>query len=197
MNKRIAQISRKTAETNIDLTLNLDGSGTNDVSTGVGFLDHMLDHLSKHSLADITIKAVGDTHVDDHHTTEDVAICIGEALSEALGNKAGIKRYGSASVPMDESLANVTLDLSGRSAVVFSAPLSNGKIGTFDCQLVEEFIRALARSAGINLHINVPCGSNDHHMAEAIFKALAMALRQAIAIDPARGDSIPSTKGML
>jgi len=197
MTKRSAKISRKTAETTIDLTLNLDGSGLGEINTGVGFLDHMLDHLAKHSLADLTIAAQGDTHVDDHHTTEDVAICLGEALSKSLGDKAGIKRYGSASVPMDEALANVTLDLSGRSAVVFDAPLSQGKIGTFDCQLVEEFIRALSRTAGINIHINVPNGSNDHHIAEAIFKALAMALRDAVAIDPDRGDSIPSTKGSL
>lgn len=194
---RTADIKRKTNETDITLTLDLDGSGQTDVQTGVGFLDHMLDHLGKHSLCDLTIRAKGDLHVDDHHTVEDVAICLGEALEKALGNKAGIARYGSAKAPMDEALADVTLDLSGRAAVVWDVTFTSGRIGTFDTQLIEEFLRRLATVAKMNLHVAVPYGSNDHHIAEAIFKAFAQALRQAKAIDPARKGAVPSTKGTL
>lgn len=194
---RTATIKRETKETNIELTLDIDGGGKADVQTGVGFLDHMLDHLAVHSLSDLTVRARGDLEVDDHHTTEDVAICLGEALANCLGDKAGICRYGSASVPMDEALANVSLDLSGRPAVVFNVNFTGGKIGTFDTQLIEEFLRRLAQVAGINLHVNVPAGTNDHHIAEAIFKAVAQALRQAKAIDPNRKGEIPSTKGKL
>jgi len=194
---RTAAIERKTKETQISLTLNLDGQGRSSAATGVGFLDHMLDHLAKHSLCDIEVKATGDTHVDDHHTVEDVGICLGEALRKALGNKAGIRRYGSASVPMEETLANVAIDLSGRPAVVFNVHFVTDKIGTFDTQLVDEFLRRLAYTAGMNLHVNVPYGSNDHHAAEAIFKAFAQALRQAKELDPARGGEVPSTKGTL
>lgn len=197
MNHRRAEIDRKTKETQIKLTLDLDGSGKVAASTGVGFLDHMLDHLGKHSLSDLSVQASGDLHVDDHHTVEDVAICLGQALTQALGDKAGIARYGWASVPMDETLADVSLDLSGRPAVVFNARFNGDKIGTFDTQLIEEFIRRLANVAGANLHVNVPYGSNDHHIAEAIFKALAQALRIAKAIDPQRKGEIPSTKGSL
>ena len=197
MTPRQAAIARKTKETTIDLSLRLDGSGEVAARTGIGFLDHMLDHLGKHSLCDISIAAKGDLHVDDHHTAEDVGICLGQALTKALGDKAGIRRYGSASVPMDETLANVSLDLSGRACVVFNVRFGTGKIGAFDVQLVEEFIRAFAREGGINLHVNVPYGANDHHIAEAIFKALAQALRQAKEIDPARKGQIPSTKGSL
>jgi imidazoleglycerol-phosphate dehydratase len=197
MGKRIAKIQRKTKETQIELHLDLDGSGKVEVSTGVGFLDHMLDHLGKHSLCDLSVKAAGDVHVDDHHTCEDVAICLGEALKGALGDKAGIRRYGSASVPMEETLANVAIDLSGRPAVVFDVKFVGDKIGTFDTQLIEEFLRRLAATAAMNLHVSVPHGANDHHMAEAIFKALAQALRQAKEIDPARRGEIPSTKGTL
>ncbi|MFP4107289.1 MAG: imidazoleglycerol-phosphate dehydratase HisB [Phycisphaerae bacterium] len=194
---RTSTIDRKTNETKITGSLNLDGAGTVDASTGVGFLDHMLDHLGKHSLSDLTIRAEGDTHVDDHHTVEDVGICIGEALARALGDKKGIFRYGSASVPMDETLANVAIDLSGRCAMVFNAPFVGSKIGSFDTQLIREFFEAIARAAGMNLHINVPYGANDHHMAEAIFKAFAQSLRQAKALDPQRAGQIPSTKGTL
>jgi imidazoleglycerol-phosphate dehydratase len=197
MPPRKSTIHRKTKETEITLSLNLDGSGQVQAATGIGFLDHMLDHLGKHSLCDLQVRAKGDLHVDDHHTCEDVAICLGEALKEALGDKAGIARYGSASVPMDEALASVSLDLSGRPAVVFLVQFGGDKIGTFDVQLVEEFLRRLASTAGMNLHVNVPYGANDHHIAEAIFKAVAQALRQAKAIDPQRKGQVPSTKGSL
>ena len=194
---RNAEIERTTAETKITLSVDLDGLGKLTCQTGVGFLDHMLDHLGKHSLCDLTVRAAGDVEVDDHHTTEDVAICLGEALKQALGDKAGIRRYGAASVPMEEALAEVSLDLSGRAAVVFRAEFTGDKIGTFDTQLVEEFLRALARTAGLNLHVNVPYGANDHHIAEAIFKAVAQALRAAKSIDPDRKGAVPSTKGKL
>ncbi len=197
MANRTAAIKRETNETRIELTLDLDGTGKVTADTGVGFLDHMLDHLGKHSVCDLTVSAKGDLEVDDHHTVEDVAICLGEALKEALGDKAGIARYGSASVPMDEALAEVSLDLSGRAAVVWSVNFGAGKIGEFDTQLIEEFLRRLANVAGMNLHVSVPYGANDHHIAEAIFKAVAQALRQAKQIDPARGGDIPSTKGTL
>jgi imidazoleglycerol-phosphate dehydratase len=197
MKSRRAVIKRKTKETDITLTLGLDGSGRVEAATGIGFLDHMLDHLGKHSLCDLNVSAKGDLHVDDHHTCEDVAVCLGEALKQALGDKAGIHRYGSASVPMDEALASVSLDLSGRPAVVFLVKFSGDKIGTFDVQLVEEFVRRFGNSAAMNLHVHVPYGTNDHHIADAIFKALAQALRQAKAIDPQRQGQVPSTKGSL
>ena len=197
MKHRTVEISRATKETKISLSLDLDGKGATDIRTGVGFLDHMLDHLGKHSLCDLHIQASGDLRVDDHHTVEDVAITLGQAIVKALGDKAGIARYGQGSVPMEEALANVSLDLSGRAAVVFNVNFSGDKIGTFDTQLVEEFLRRLAATAGLNLHVNVPYGTNDHHIAEAIFKALAQALRKAKAIDPARGGEVPSTKGTL
>lgn len=197
MNKRKAIIKRETKETQIELTLDLDGGGAVEAGTGIGFLDHMLDHLGKHSLSDLTVKASGDLDVDDHHTCEDVGICLGEALARALGDKAGIRRYGFASVPMDEALAEVSLDLSGRAAIVFNVRFSGDKIGSFDTQLIEEFLRRLATVAGMNLHINVPYGSNDHHIAEAIFKAFAQALRSAVSIDPRRKGEVPSTKGTL
>ncbi|HOD81304.1 MAG: Imidazoleglycerol-phosphate dehydratase [Planctomycetes bacterium ADurb.Bin126] len=194
---RRATIERKTNETDIRLELDLDGTGKVQASTGVGFFDHMLDHLGKHSLCDLSVQAKGDLHVDDHHTVEDVAICLGEAIEQALGDKAGIRRYGFASVPMDDALAQVSVDLSGRAALAFNARFTADKIGAFDCQLVEEFLRRLAFTAGMNLHVNLPYGSNDHHIAEAIFKALAQALRSAKEIDPARKGSVPSTKGSL
>jgi len=197
MKQRTATIRRETKETQIELTVNLDGSGQVDNKTGVGFLDHMLDHLGKHSLCDLTVRATGDLEVDDHHTTEDVAICLGEAIAEALGDKSGIRRYGSASVPMEEALASVAVDLSGRAAVVFNVQFTGDKIGTFDTQLIEEFLRRLAATVKMNLHVHVPTGSNDHHIAEAVFKALAQALRAAKEIDPARQGEIPSTKGAL
>ncbi|MCE5279056.1 MAG: imidazoleglycerol-phosphate dehydratase HisB [Planctomycetaceae bacterium] len=197
MPNRKATVKRKTNETNIELSLDLDGAGKVAAGTGIGFLDHMLDHLGKHSLTDITVKADGDLQVDDHHTAEDVAICLGEALAKALGTKAGIRRFGWARVPMDESLAEVAMDLSGRAATVFQVAFTGDKIGTFDTQLVEEFLRRMAAAAGINLHVSVPYGSNDHHIAEAIFKALAIALRAAKEPDAARGRELPSTKGKL
>ena len=194
---RTAQIHRVTKETNVTLSLSLEGAGTVSAATGVGFLDHMLDHLGKHSLCDLDVRAAGDVQVDDHHTVEDVGICLGQALAKAVGDKAGIRRYGQAMVPMDEALAEVALDLSGRSMLVFNVTFPGDKIGTFDTQLVEEFLQAFCREGGVNLHVNVRSGSNDHHIAEAIFKALAQALRSAVSIDPARGGQTPSTKGSL
>lgn len=194
---RTATIQRTTNETQIELNLDLDGTGKSDCVTGVGFLDHMLDHLAKHSLCDLTVRATGDLHIDDHHTVEDIAICLGDALDQALGEKAGIVRYGSAKAPMDEALADVSLDLSGRAAIVWQVTFPGNKIGTFDTQLVEEFIRRFATVAKMNLHVAVPYGCNDHHIAEAIFKAIAQALRKAKSIDPARQGQIPSTKGSL
>lgn len=194
---RSTTIERKTRETSIRLTLDLDGSGKIESATGVGFLDHMLAHLAKHSVSDLSVTAQGDLEVDDHHTTEDVGICLGQALAKSLGDKKGINRYGWASVPMEEALANVAMDISGRAAVIFNVRFAGDKIGSFDVQLVEEFLRALCREAGVNLHVNVPYGVNDHHIAEAIFKAVAQALRTAKAIDPSRRDEIPSTKGTL
>jgi imidazoleglycerol-phosphate dehydratase len=197
MSHRTAAIKRRTKETDIELELDLDGAGQVQADTGIGFLDHMLDHLGKHSLTDLSVRARGDLKVDDHHTAEDVGICLGQAIGKALGDKAGIRRYGSASVPMDEALANVALDLSGRAAVVFNVRFGGDRIGTFDTQLVGEFFRALAGNCGMNLHVNVPAGSNDHHVAEAVFKAFAQAFRAAKEIDPRRGGQVPSTKGTL
>ena len=194
---RTASLSRKTNETKVDLSLNLDGNGRASVRTGVGFFDHMLDLLSRHSLIDLTVAAEGDLHVDQHHTVEDVGIVLGQAIEKALGDKRGIYRYGSATLPMDESLAAVALDLSGRPAFVFNVKFTGGAIGTFSVELVEEFLKALASSARMNLHVNVPYGTNNHHIAEAIFKATAKALRQAVSIDPRAGDEVPSTKGSL
>ena len=196
MPERTATIKRETKETRIELTLNLDGSGRAEIATGVGFFDHMLDHVARHGLMDLTIRADGDLHVDAHHTVEDVSICLGQALGEALGDKKGICRYGSASVPMDDSLANVSLDLSGRVAFSFNVRFPGVKIGQFDVELVAESLRALAAGAKMNLHVNVPYGENNHHIAEAIYKAVAMALRQAVRIDPRVAD-VPSTKGSL
>jgi imidazoleglycerol-phosphate dehydratase len=193
---RTAKISRQTKETKVELSLNLDGKGTAAVHTGVGFFDHMLDLLGRHSLIDLDVEADGDLEVDAHHTVEDVGIVLGQALEKALGDKRGIYRYGWAIVPMDESLAQVAIDLSGRPAFVFNVVFSGHAIGTFPTELVEEFFKALATSARMNLHIAVPYGSNNHHVAEAIFKATARALRQAVSKDP-RSDDVPSTKGSL
>ena len=194
---RTATIERNTAETKITLSIDLDGTGALACETGVGFLDHMLAHLAKHSLTDIDIRATGDLEVDDHHTVEDAAICLAEAVKDALGDKAGIRRYGWAIVPMDETLAQAAIDLSGRPSFVMNAPFVAGKIGTFDTQLIDEFLRRFAAVLGANLHVTVPYGANDHHIAEAIFKAVAMAFRMAKEIDPARAGQIPSTKGKL
>ena len=194
---RTAKLSRKTNETKVDLSINLDGTGRASAKTGVGFFDHMLDLLSRHSLIDLTVSAQGDLHVDQHHTVEDVGIVLGQALEKALGDKRGIHRYGSATVPMDETLATVTVDLSGRPAFVFNATFTGDTIGDFAVELVEEFLKALATSARMNLHVNVAYGTNNHHISEAIFKGLARALRQAVEIDPRRADDVPSTKGSL
>ena len=196
MKNRTANIDRKTNETNINLSLNLDGEGKRSVSTGIGFFDHMLDLLAKHALFDLEIKATGDTNVDFHHTVEDVGICIGLAVKEALREKAGIVRFSNVSVPMQESLANVALDISGRSALVFNAKLDSKKIGDFDSELIKEFLEAFTVNAGLNLHVDVPYGENAHHIAEAIFKGIAKALDRATRIDE-RTDEVPSTKGVL
>jgi imidazoleglycerol-phosphate dehydratase len=196
MPDRTAELSRNTKETQIKLWLNLDGTGKSSISTGVGFFDHMLDLLSRHSLIDLNVSATGDLNVDAHHTVEDVGICIGQAIEKALGDKRGIYRYGWAIVPMDESLAQVAIDLSGRPAFVYSAKFLSDSVGNFPTELVEEFLKALATNAKMNLHVNAPYGSNNHHISEAIFKALAKALRQAASHDP-RNDDVPSTKGVL
>ena len=193
---RKANISRKTKETEIKVDLNLDGSGRHQISTSIPFLDHMLSLLAAHSLFDLTIQAKGDTAVDFHHTVEDVGICVGRALQEALGKKEGIRRYGSAFVPMDESLASVHLDLSGRPHLIFHLPLRKRKIGDFDTELVKEFFQALVNNSAITLHAQVAYGSNGHHMVESLFKACGRALRQATSKDEkVRG--VPSTKGKL
>ena len=193
---RSAEISRQTKETKIRLSLNLDGSGKTSATTGVGFFDHMLDLLGRHSLIDLNVSAEGDLQVDPHHTVEDVGIVLGQALEKALGDKRGILRYGWASVPMDETLANVAIDLSGRPAFVFNAKFTGELIGAFPVELVEEFWKSVATNAKMNLHVNVPYGTNNHHIAEAIFKAFAKAIRQGIESDP-RNPGIPSTKGLL
>ena len=196
MKNRTSNIDRKTNETDINLSLNLDGNGKRSVSTGIGFFDHMLDLLAKHALFDLEIKATGDTNVDFHHTVEDVGICMGLAVKEALGEKAGIVRFSNVSVPMQESLANVALDISGRSALVFNAKLDSKKIGDFDSELIKEFLEAFTVNASLNLHEGAPYGDNAHHIAEAIFKGIAKALDRATRIDE-RTDEVPSTKGVL
>lgn len=193
---RKATVTRATKETRIELTLNLDGSGRVSVDTGIGFFDHMLDHIGRHGLFDLTVKAKGDLQVDDHHTVEDVGICLGEAIARAVGDKKGIRRYGFFTLPMEESLAQVAVDLSGRAATVYRVEYKGSKIGKFDVQLVEEFLRAVSLNAKMNLHVTVPYGTNNHHIAEAICKALGKALRAAVERDP-RETSIPSTKGTL
>jgi len=193
---RTAAISRQTAETNIQLTLNVDGSGAANVDTGVGFLDHMLTLLAKHAAIDLTVAAQGDLEVDQHHTVEDVGICLGQAFNSALGARAGIRRYGHFTLPMEETLATVAIDLSGRYFFVFEAQFPTTKIGDFDSELVEDFWQAVAANALANLHVNVAYGRNSHHIAEAIFKATARALRMAVEADP-RMPGVPSTKGTL
>ena len=193
---RTSEISRSTKETKIRVVLDLDGSGKSSVKTGVGFFDHMLDLLARHSLIDLTVEAEGDLQVDPHHTVEDVGIVIGQAIEKSLGDKRGIYRYGWAIVPMDEVLAQVVIDLSGRPAFVFNAKFTGSLIGNFPVELIEEFFKSIATNAKMNLHINVPYGTNNHHISEAIFKATAKALRQATSIDP-RNSDVPSTKGSL
>ena len=194
---RTATITRKTAETDISVTLNLDGSGVYDNQSGVGFFDHMLDQLARHALIDMKIRATGDLHIDDHHTVEDVGIAIGQALSAALADKRGIVRYGSCNLPMDDAQVRAALDLSGRPYLVWNVPFPTAKIGTFDTELVREFFQALASHGGITLHVDLIHGINSHHIAEAAFKAVARALRQAVETDPRKADAIPSTKGAL
>ena len=194
---RTAEIHRNTAETQIDVTVNLDGTGTYAVSTGIGFLDHMIEQLSRHSLIDMDVKTVGDLHVDQHHTTEDTAIAIGEAVAKALGDKRGITRYGSVYSPMDETLSRVSLDISGRPWLVFKADFTVQRLGEWDTEMIEHWFHSFAQAAGITLHVENLYGSNNHHIVESCFKGLARALRQAVEIDPRKADAIPSTKGIL
>jgi imidazoleglycerol-phosphate dehydratase len=194
---RTAEIHRKTGETSIDVVVNLDGTGLYNVSTGIGFLDHMLEQLSRHSLIDLDVKAVGDLHVDQHHTTEDTGIAIGEAVAKALSDKKGIARYGTAYSPMDETLSRVALDISGRPFLVWKAAFNTPRLGEWDTELIEHWFHSFAQSAGITLHVENLYGSNNHHIVESIYKGLARALRQAVEIDPRKADSIPSTKGIL
>ncbi|WP_415920988.1 imidazoleglycerol-phosphate dehydratase HisB [Tateyamaria sp. SN6-1] len=190
-------ITRTTAETDISVTLTLDGTGSYDNQTGVGFFDHMLDQLARHALIDMTVRCAGDLHIDDHHTVEDVGIAIGQALAAAMGDKTGIRRYGSCLLPMDDALVRAALDLSGRPFLVWNVDLPTAKIGTFDTELVREFFQALSTHGGITLHVDMLHGINSHHIAEAAFKAVARALRDALEVDPRRADAIPSTKGAL
>ena len=194
---RKAEITRRTAETEISIAVDLDGSGRYDMQSGVGFFDHMMDQLARHSLIDITLRAKGDLHIDDHHTVEDTGIALGQALTQALGDKRGIRRYGECSLPMDDAQVHCALDLSGRSFLVWNVPFPTQKIGTFDTELVREFFQALATHGGITLHIDLRHGVNSHHIAEAAFKAVARALRMAVETDPRKADAIPSTKGTL
>ena len=194
---RTGSISRKTNETSIEVEVNLDGSGVYEVSTGIGFLDHMLEQLSRHSLIDLKVKAVGDLHIDQHHTTEDTGIAIGEAVLQALGDKRGITRYGTAYAPMDETLTRCALDISGRPYFVWKVALSMPRLGEWDTELIEHWFHSFAASAGITLHIENLYGANNHHIVESCYKALARALRQAVEIDPRKADAIPSTKGIL
>ena len=194
---RTATCNRKTAETDITLTLDLDGTGKSEIDSGVGFLNHMLTLLARHARMDLILRCAGDTDVDDHHSVEDIAIALGEALKAALGEKRGIKRYGSMLLPMDEALVMVALDLSGRGCLRYKASIPTQKIGSFDTELVQEFFLALTRTAGMTLHIQQLDGENSHHIVEAMFKGVARALKDAVAIDPAFADEIPSTKGVL
>ena len=194
---RNAKIIRKTAETDIMLTLELDGTGKSEISTGCGFLDHMLTLLAAHGRLDLTVRCVGDTNVDYHHTTEDIGIALGQAFSDALGQKRGITRYGYQILPMDESLVLTAVDFSGRSILGFDLPVPTQKVGDFDTELVEEFWQGFVRKAECSLHIRLLCGSNSHHIIEGAFKSAARSLRQAVAIDPALMGEIPSTKGVL
>jgi len=194
---RTAEIKRKTNETDIAVSVNLDGTGAYEISTGIGFLDHMLDQLSKHSLIDISVRAKGDLHIDFHHTAEDVGIALGEAVKQALGDKTGIRRYASADLVMDGTLTRVALDVSGRPFLVWKVEFNRDKVGEMDTELFREWFQAFAMNAGITLHVENLYGDNNHHIAESAFKALARALRAAVEIDPRAADRIPSTKGTL
>ncbi|MBA86164.1 imidazoleglycerol-phosphate dehydratase HisB [Thalassobius sp. S69A] len=194
---RTATITRKTAETDIRVTVNLDGTGAYDNQTGVGFFDHMLDQLARHSLIDFTIRAQGDYHIDDHHTVEDTGIALGQALAQALGDKKGIRRYGECHLPMDDAQVRCALDLSARPYLIWNVDFTAPKIGTFDTELVREFFQAFSTHGGITLHVDQLHGFNAHHVAEAAFKSVARALRLAVETDPRKADAIPSTKGAL
>jgi imidazoleglycerol-phosphate dehydratase len=194
---RVATVERNTKETRIKGRVALDGSGTSEISTGIGFLDHMLDQLAKHSLVDITLHAKGDLHIDFHHTTEDTGYVIGAAVAKALGDRAGIQRYGSAMIPFDETLTRVSVDVSNRPYLVWKVAFSRPKLGEMDTELFKEWFQAFAQSAGVTLHVENIYGENNHHIVESCFKGLARALRQAIEIDPRRAGAVPSTKGTL
>jgi len=194
---RTATIARRTSETRIDVSLDLDGTGAYDVATGIGFLDHMIEQLSRHSLIDLTVKVDGDLHIDQHHTTEDSALAIGEALAKALGDKRGIRRYGDALSPMDETLTRVAIDISGRPWLVWKTEFTQKRLGEMDTELFEHWFHSFAQAAGLTLHIETLYGRNNHHIIESAFKGLARALRAAVEIDPRKADAIPSTKGTL
>jgi imidazoleglycerol-phosphate dehydratase len=194
---RTAKVTRATKETDVTVAVDLDGTGASAIETGVGFFDHMLDLLARHSRIDITVKAKGDLHIDHHHTTEDVGIALGQAIKQALGDMKGITRYADVHVPMDEALTRVALDISGRPFLVFKAEFGRDKVGTFDTELVHEWFQAFAINAGITLHVETLYGANDHHIAESCFKGLARALRAAVAIDARAANEVPSTKGRL
>jgi len=194
---RVAEVVRTTKETDISVSVNLDGDGIYDVDTGIGFLDHMLEQLSRHSLIDLTVRAKGDLHIDFHHTTEDSGYAVGEAISNALGDRRGIRRYGDALIPMDETLTRVALDASNRPYLVWKVPFTRDKLGEMDTELFLEWYRAFAQSAGLTLHVETIYGENNHHMIESCFKGLARALRTAVEIDPRRAGEVPSTKGVL
>ncbi len=194
---RSATIARKTNETDILVELNLDGRGAYDVATGIGFLDHMIEQFSRHSLIDLTCRIEGDLHVDQHHTTEDSALAIGQAITQALGDKAGIGRYGAAYSPMDETLSRVALDISGRPFLVWNAAFTPPRLGEMDTELIEHWFHSVAQAAGITLHVELLYGANNHHIAESIYKGFARAMRQAVSLDPRKDGAIPSTKGVL
>lgn len=194
---RIATVNRNTSETKIAVTVNLDGTGDYRVHTGIGFLDHMLEQLSRHSLIDLEVAVDGDLHIDQHHTTEDSALAIGEAISKALGDRRGIVRYGHAYAPMDEALTRVAIDISGRPFTVWKLAFTQEKLGEWDSELVEHWFQSFAQTAGLTLHVENLYGTNNHHLAESAYKALARALRQAVSIDPRKADAVPSTKGTL
>ena len=194
---RTGRIERNTAETKILVEVDLDGTGAYDVATGIGFLDHMVEQVSKHSLIDITLRVEGDLHVDQHHTTEDSALALGQALTQALGDKGGITRYGSAYSPMDETLARVALDISGRPYFVWKAGFTQEKLGEWDTELIEHWFHSVAQTCGLTLHIELLYGTNNHHICEAIYKGFARALRTAVEIDPRKNGAVPSTKGQL
>ena len=194
---RKGAVARKTKETDVEVAIDLDGTGASSIATGIGFLDHMLDLLARHSRIDLHVKAKGDLHIDQHHTTEDVGIALGQALKQALGDMKGISRYADVHVPMDEALTRVAIDISGRPFLVFKVEFGRAKVGPFDTELVEEWFRAFATNAGVTLHVATLYGGNDHHIAESCFKGLARALRAAVSVDPRAADEVPSTKGRL